>query len=1178
MKYRVSVFLCIGLWIGAANAEVPIACQESARPMRHQPSQDFSGELPLPDYVDVVAACLGPRSGWGPVTARAPVPGPASAWLETERELYKKVLAQVKVDVLVVPFQVQGYGLDRIERSLMTADLTYAIGAAGKTTVADPFLVARALGEGARRIDVGAVDSLANQLGARHIILAFVGHDKHHAFTLTLQIREAAANKGLPSNKTWQKDWRAVPFTDEETPAVVLHTMLPDILRQMPLGFAPSKSKLPMRALARISGSPRTIVANDSHHGSSPELLDLFGALTASTDERSRERAFVRTVIAAWRAPSDDARIRFHEAYALMNLERRPGALARLTGLNSPEVAVLRALLQGDLPTAQTSIGTVERPLERLLLQVSLRDLQFKYEREPRIDVAAPTNLFGKDAPAWEPLIAMRAADADPWSNGDALVIKQALDGAFPIAGMDSDSLVRGNAVVTSEPPSEENIDIANLRHIRRVAEDTPPARCCAVGTLGPTNWDLLWLLEGLAESRVAKSIYQTIHQQGQMREAIEMLDRDELFFGGNPLLAAVRAEAAVRLLQTSSPDIAKALTQQIRQSALLAGYWAHGQSHLAARALLGAEGEAAYLMDAYAYDYPRRSYWIDQFLGDQTHPEQRTAFTLESIAFSRDDVTPLSQLTPGNAPGQYGAVTANFGSRFAGNPRLAKSFRSTEERRAYESDPIPGLQAAIAKDPDVWSNYGGLGGSLILFRGDYEGAAKAYLSYPGFSATQPSDPVALAASAQAAGWSLYRAGYPELAKPLLKIAADLDTGSAASLLSSQLLLQMDGNFLGAAAAARTRANAYNSASAYRDYLTLLHVLGASTDAWKGFSQLRASFDSPQVWKSALVGHGREGANEKVVRAWLLQPEIRTAKFQNRTFAPYYAVLWSATDHVPAADLAQLIEQIEGQPTGQIDSDGVSLLVPGRTLTSARQTLHPSPFRAGKAARLSPGTPIKSKLVYFADALVALHKGDFSGAVSKFVALADRYPIEDDPYGMWQEGYPLGYFAYAAAKTGDAVGLEAYVEGLKTRRSFDAWLAKAFFAGARKDVNGAAAALVTAFRNMPEFDDRPMLPEFQYAEACEWLYQDTRDPRFLASLLDWTKRYQQIHPAYAWAYAMQYAYEKDPQERRRALAMAYYLDPSSAHIQKASKEEISQAKAWLRDHPPFQPAAPKSTI
>jgi hypothetical protein len=79
---------------------------------------------------------------------------------------------------------------------------------------------------------------------------------------------------------------------------------------------------------------------------------------------------------------------------------------------------------------------------------------------------------------------------------------------------------------------------------------------------------------------------------------------------------------------------------------------------------------------------------------------------------------------------------------------------------------------------------------------------------------------------------------------------------------------------------------------------------------------------------------------------------------------------------------------------------------------------------------------------------------------------------------------------------------------LQTPRSFDVWLAKTYFAGARRDSEAAAAALETAFRNMPIVSDgRPMLAEYQYAEACEWLYQDTRDPRFLATLLDWAKRY-----------------------------------------------------------------------
>lgn len=1174
---RVGVFLCLVLWMGVANAEVPIACQESMRPKKSQVSQDFSGELPILDYIDFLRACLDP--GMRP-PGTVPPPVPESAWLESERELYRTVLAKRKADLLVIPFQVQGYGLDRIERSLMTADLSYALAAAGKQTVADPFLLTRALGEGARRIDLGSAASLATRLGARRMLLGFVGHDKHHAFTVTLQLFELAVNAGLPAKKVWQKDWRSVPFTDEQTPALVFHSMLAEVLRQLPLDIATVKVNSRAVVPVKINGSPRAIVTRNDRAAASPELFDLFGALTASTDERSRERAFVRALLAAWRAPQADARIRFHAAYALMNLERRPAALEELAGLNSPEAVTLRALLQGDLPAVQTSIVAVKQPLELLLLQVSLRDLQLKYEREPRIELSAAAELFGREFPAWEPLVAMRAGDTDPWSNGEPLVIKRLLDAAFPIAGIDADSLLQGGVVVAAELPSDDSIDIADMSHVRQAAGEIPPAQCCASDMLRPTQWDLLWLLEGLAESRVAKVIYQTIDVQGQMQDALTLLDHDEMFFGGNPLLAAARFEAAALLKYRTSPDVAKTLTQQIQHSAVLAGYWAQGQSHLAARALAGGGRytESALLLDAYAYDYPRRSYWIDWFMGDRAHPEQRFAFTLESIAFSRDDITPLSQLQPGNGPGQYDAVTANFGTRFAGNPQLAKSFRSPEERKAYEADPIPGLKAAIEKDPDVWDNYSGLGGSLIQFRGDYEGAAKAYLSYPGFSAKAPADRVELALAAHGAGWTLYRAGQWELAKPLLQIAADLDTGSAATLLSKQLLLSLDGDYVGAASAARDRANAYNNVSGYRDYLALLHVLGASADAWKGFSQLHSSFDSPQIWVSALVGHGHDGANEKVVRAWLLRPEIRTAKFQNRTFASYYAVLWNATDRMPAHDLGQLVEQLEGPPTGHIDSDGVSLLVPGRTESSAQDSIRPSPFRAGKALKLPQGTPIKSKMAYFADAFVALRYGDYGDAVTKFVSLADHYPIEDSPYGGKREAYPLAYFAYAAAKTGDTVGLEAYVRGLDAKYSFDAWLAKAFFAGARQDVEAASAALETAFRNMPVSDDRPMLAEFQYAEACEWLYQDTHDPRFLTTLLDWAKRHQKIRPAYAWAYAMQYAYEKDAQERRRVLAMAYYLDPAAAHIQKASKDELSQARAWLRDNKPFQPAAPKTAI
>jgi hypothetical protein len=103
----------------------------------------------------------------------------------------------------------------------------------------------------------------------------------------------------------------------------------------------------------------------------------------------------------------------------------------------------------------------------------------------------------------------------------------------------------------------------------------------------------------------------------------------------------------------------------------------------------------------------------------------------------------------------------------------------------------------------------------------------------------------------------------------------------------------------------------------------------------------------------------------------------------------------------------------------------------------------------------------------------------------------------------------------------------------------------------------------------PYTDDRPVMTEYQYAEACEWLYQDTGDPRFVTELLEWTRKQQSVQPTFGWIYSMQYEYERPGAARTRALAMTQFLDPASPRISKATPSERAAAKAWLDEHPPF---------
>jgi hypothetical protein len=475
-------------------------------------------------------------------------------------------------------------------------------------------------------------------------------------------------------------------------------------------------------------------------------------------------------------------------------------------------------------------------------------------------------------------------------------------------------------------------------------------------------------------------------------------------------------------------------------------------------------------------------------------------------------------------------------------------------------------LRKSIQQDPALWDNYFSLGSYILKSGGSPEEAAQVLLKYPDFHQQHPQDPLAVSISANDAGSLFYALGLPTLARPFYSIAADLDTHSDASLCDAQRLDLLDGDYPGAAQLALQRGNRFGNANAYRDYLSLLHVMGRSGQAWETFAQLRDAFDSPQIWVSALIAQRVAGKSETEIRAWLLQPEIRSAQSRAHHFATHEALWAFSTDRMPPADLGALVEQLDGPPVAHAQTRSGTTEVPHPTIPDATAVVSSSHFRDGKRAQLPPGRLIKSEQAFFADAYAALRHGQFDVALERLDDMADHYRIED---------YALAYFAYAAANTGDTEKLEGYIETLNSapyneRLSFDQLLAKAFFAGQRKDANVALKDLRAALRLRPYTEDRPVMTEYQYAEACEWLYQDTGDPRFVAELLDWARKQQEVQPIAAWAYSMEYDYEKPGAARIRALAMTEYLDPASPRIKKASQAERAIAKAWLLEHPPFR--------
>jgi hypothetical protein len=223
--------------------------------------------------------------------------------------------------------------------------------------------------------------------------------------------------------------------------------------------------------------------------------------------------------------------------------------------------------------------------------------------------------------------------------------------------------------------------------------------------------------------------------------------------------------------------------------------------------------------------------------------------------------------------------------------------------------------------------------------------------------------------------------------------------------------------------------------------------------------------------------------------------------------------------------------------------------------------------------------------VLFAPAYVAMRKGDYPASIKKFMRYANYYAIEGD---VWHPdlAVALPYFAFAAAKTGDTIGLKAFLDGLSgtpenasvgdvgfisPNMKFQRDLALAYFAGLASDTDGALGILRQAMIGLPQGTDTNKIDAYQYAETCIWLYDETKEVRYRDLATEWAHTYQRMEPTMAWSYALEAAYG-NPKDKGhlRAVALALYLDRNSYWLSKVAKADIDRARAWLPKNNPFR--------
>lgn len=1107
---------------------------------------------------------------------------PASIWFKEDQARHQELLRGANADLLVLPVQVNGAGLDRATRSMMTADMVSAF--AESTPRLDAHAVQRAFGDGLRKLDAARMDTVASELGAIRRLAVRAGHDTQGNLRVDVAWAERP-NRGSywqPAKTTSlsfpiEAGSPAESFRERAIPAIA--TFIGVKVSKAPLKKPPVELSRWPADLGRIEQLA------DSHPFNEALVYLAMGALAPPRPARVREQLHERALSRLRLVDDADWRVRFMVARAHLNLNNRPAAIALLDMRSQPAEKALLALANGNLPALEREVALVKEEAFRLLLETDLQELRHRY----RLPVKEPVPAYvARTIPVdslWRPLIERRLADQDGWRVQSNLDLKSQLDRVLPLEGMELKSLARGQQAIGKDLNPDE-LGASVFEHLNRLRLTDRKVRACATERGSCARTALLDLVEASAVFNAVKSVERSGLLQASFNTAQEQMRVLEKYLDGQPDYALAVSRVLLESTQRMSPESRSRLLKQQAESAQVAAYWEQGQSVTSRLALvaMGVPSPASLpFLAEYGDDLPPRDYW---FSDSMASPAQRAKAAQSRAQRSATNVEPFMELmsSPSLDAAAKTALLRDLEGRFLGHPDRQALMRSLPAEPATNSaaaakpaDARPGeatsadakldaeFAAALRERPQDWKTYFTYGKRLIEDRGDYKKAAAVFRQFPGFADGRGYNRVALSNGAYEAGSLLFWRGALDEARLLYKISADLQTGSAASMASAIRLDVLDRRFAEAAAGSLERGSRYDDAYAYRDYLAWLFVLGQADAAWPGFDQLAAKLENPQVWLGAAVGLQKEGRTWPKVREWLLADARRSAIVGGEKPALAAALLMNIVDRQAADDLVQVMKQIEGELTTKFDAFAVTIPHP----MGGGRTSVPVSGLAPQRDRPVTESRIDSHLVLFADAYLSLQRGQHAEATEKFYRMAQFYPVEGISFSP-NYSYALVYFARAAAKSGDQKGLAAYLNKRNVAyfERFDNHLARAVFSGLQGDHDAAIASLKYAFNNRPYTERRPILTEYQWAETCEWLYEQTRDVRYRDLVLPWLKAHQKIQPMYAWAYAMEAKLSPIEVDRLSALGAALYLDPLSQRAASfPDAVKANAVKAFARNNP-----------
>jgi hypothetical protein len=894
------------------------------------------------------------------------------------------------------------------------------------------------------------------------------------------------------------------------------------------------------------------------------QLIYLGSLYPWTIDSRSRDQLYERALIALESVNKNSPGYRFLKSQALIALNLRPASLDTLGKPNTAEERAQLGYLNSDLPALDKNIPLIKDKSLQLIAMLNRQQLRSQFNVPLDEKSAAELTIA---YPVWGAFILQRFLEGETGGQMSNLLTKAGLDQLAPDVAPNLEELA-----ATMATRQQGNIEVefadAVMNHVAtsfRLAIDGKAV--AQMNLTGPRVIDLLELASDMTLAKVLIDSRTSRELKGRSDWALEILNSYAKLFSTNPQFAmeegfVYRSPSLRRAPGRSAGDgtfehgtrlCAEAFVWNPVQNIYTDEIALLSESNFPS---LGALSTTAREQALYRYDFPTRFYGkhfvsANDYEAQYALTRQCLDYTLTNVDCAIMNQTAAAAL--GTAPADSAKrLLRELDGRFVSSPDKPGVLIWLQQQANPDLSKDEANRQAIAAGSVDWKPYEEVGTELAK-RGDYEAALGTFIQYPGFNGKAVAGRVALSNFAYNAGSILYWRGAWEEAKPLYEISAGLRTGSDASLAAASRLALLKYDWSSAMEYALARAERYNSAYSYRDYISLLHFTGNNGLAWSLIDQKISDPGGPEIWTAAYVGHRIQGLSHDAIVEWATNARRGFTGRISGSDAPQpmrYIFLTAVIDRLPPDNLADTLRNLYPDATWQ-----------------KKQVANTADYSPEEISLINTYKGYQ-RLAQSTEALTAFHRGEFERSAELFESMNNLEQLQEF----------LPYYAVAAMKSGRNERLTAYLDGAESRYAtardwvqlrdmqFHDYLAKALVNGLSGRRNEAMNYLESALNFRPFTEKRAIFTDYQLLEVAEWLYEAKGDDQYRDFVYRNAKRSAIVAPMFPWPYAFAAKMAPTHEERIRQAAIVLMLDPGSWRLSRLPDSDRAAARNWLDEH------------